>query len=127
MPSELNDDETGRSPIVLAGLSALGIAFVIAGVGLYYGLAADSMRVFNAAAAAIFVLLAVSMVIIIQSEPLFSRENAVISVFVFTAMALFFGLSTFTTLPFPVLVGALIFVGVILPGLVLQYGPSVIN
>ncbi|AUX09290.1 hypothetical protein AArcSl_1661 [Halalkaliarchaeum desulfuricum] len=127
MPSGSNDDETDRSPAVLAGLSALGVAFVIAGVGLYYGLAIDSMRVFTAAAAAIFVLLAVSMVIIIRSEPLFSRENAVISVFVFTAMALFFGLSTFTMLPFPVLVGVLIFVGAILPGIVLQYGPSIIN
>jgi len=127
MPSNYNDDETDRSPTELAGLSALGVAFVIAGVGLYYGLAIDSMRVFSAAAAAIFVLLAISMVIILQSEPLVSRENAVISGFVFAAMALFFGLSTFTMLPFPVLVGTLIFVGVLLPALVLQYGPSISN
>ena len=85
------------------------------------------MRVFSAAAAAIFVLLAISMVIILWSEPLVSRENAVISGFVFAAMALFFGLSTFTTLPFPVLVGTLIFVGVVLPALMLQYGPSISN
>lgn len=127
MPSNYNDDETDRSPTELAGLSALGVAFVIAGVGLYYGLAINSMRVFSAAAAAIFVLLAISMVIILWSEPLVSRENAVISGFVFAAMALFFGLSTFTTLPFPVLVGTLIFVGVVLPALVLQYGPSISN
>jgi len=128
MPSKLSDNnETDRSPTELAGLSVLGIAFVITGVGLYYGLAIDSMRMFNAALTAIFVLLAVSMVIILRSEPFFSRENAVISVFVFTAMALFFGLSTFTSLPFPVLVGILIFVGVILSGLVLQYGPSIVN
>lgn len=125
MSPDSSTQEIDRSPTVLAGLSALGIAFVIAGLGLFYGLAIDSMRVFNAAAIAIFVLLAVSMGIIIRNEPLVSRENAVISIFVFTAMALYIGLSTFTTLPFTLLVGTLIFVGVILPGLVLQYGSSI--
>ena len=120
-----NKKETDRSPTVLAGLSALGIAFVIAGVGLFYGLAIDSMRVFNAALVGVFVLLAISMVILIRSEPLVSRENAVISVCVFTAMALYLALSTFTALSFTVLVGVLIFVGAILPGIVIQYGSSI--
>jgi len=127
MSPNSNENETDRSPTVLAGLSALGIAFVIAGMGLFYGLAIDSMRVFNAALVAIFVLLAVSMVIIIRSEPLVSRENAVISVCVFVAMALYLGLSTLTTLSFPVLVGILIFVGTIIPALVLQYGSLIVN
>lgn len=127
MTFDSNETETDRSPAVLAGLSALGIAYVIAGIGLFYGLAIDSVRLFNTALIAIFVLLGFSMILIIRSEPLVSRENAVISICVFTAMALYFGLSTFTTLPFIVVVDILIFVGTILPGLVLQYGPSIIN
>jgi hypothetical protein len=127
MPTTVDNEETDRSRTELAGLAALGLGYVLAGLGLFYGLAIDSMQVFTAALIAILVLLAVSMVIIVRNEPLVSRENVVISVFVFVAMALFLGLSTFTALPYTVLVGILILVGVIIPGLVLQYGPSIVN
>jgi len=125
MTTAVSDDETERSYAALAGLSALGVGFVLAGLGLLYGLAIDSMQVFTAALIAIFVLLAVSMLIIIRNEPLFSQENAVISVCVFVAMALYLGLSTFTTVPFAVSVGILIVVGAVVPWLVFQYGDSV--
>ncbi|MDJ1433041.1 hypothetical protein [Halostagnicola sp. A-GB9-2] len=111
-----------RSHAERAGLAILGIAFVLAGLGLFYGLAVDSMQIFNAALIAIFVLLAVSMGILVRSEPIRSQENAVISICVFVAMALYLGLSIVTALPFAVLFGVLVIVGVIVPGLVLQYG-----
>lgn len=111
-----------RSRTGIVGLAALGTAFVLAGLGLFYGLAADSMRIFNAALVAILVLLAVSMGILIRNEPFLSRENAVISICVFVAMALYLGLSTVTALPFAVLVGILLVVGVIIPGIVLRSG-----
>ncbi len=125
MTTAVSDDETERSYAALAGLSALGVGFVLAGLGLLYGLAIDSMQVFTAALIAIFVLLAVSMLIIIRNEPLFSQENAVISVCVFVAMALYLGLNTFTTVPFALSVGVLIAVGAVVPWLVFQYGDSV--
>ena len=125
--TESNGHGSDRSLVAVAGLSALGIAYVVAGLGLFYGLAIDSMQVFTAGLIAVLLLLAISMGIIIWNEPLVSRENAVISGCVFTAMAFFLGLSTFTTFPFTVLVGTLIFVGVIVPGFVLQYGPLIGN
>lgn len=117
-------DGTERSRRESAGLAALGLGYVVAGVALFYGLALDSMQVFTGALIAISLLLAVSMVIVVRNEPLVSRENVVISVCVFVAMALFLGLSSLTELPFAVLFGVLVVVGVILPGLILQYGPS---
>lgn len=42
-------------------------------------------------------------------------------------MGLYLLLGTFTALPFAVLVGILLGVGVILPGLLLQYGSSIVN
>ena len=127
MTASSADTGTERSRTELAGLSALGVAFVIAGLGLFYGLAIDSMQVFSAALIAVFVLLVVSLVVVALSEPVVSRENAVISACVFAAMALYLGLGTFTALPSAVLVGVLIVVGVIVPGLVLQYGSSIVN
>lgn len=121
------NENAERSGTEVAGLAILGIGYLIAGLGLFYGLAIDSMQVFNAALIVIFILLAVSMVIIARNEAIVSQENVVISVCVFVAMALFFGLTTFTTLPYTVLVGILIFVGVLVPMLVLQYGSSIIN
>lgn len=100
---------------------------VLAGHGLVYAVVIDSMQVFNAAPIAVFILLAVPVIIIARSEPVVSRENVVISVCVFVAMALFFGLSTFTALPYSVLYGILFIAGVIAPMLVLQYGSSVVN
>jgi hypothetical protein len=127
VPTSQDSGGPERSRRELAGLSALGIAYVIAGLGLFYGLAIDSMRVFSVGLVAVFVLLAVSMIVVVRNEPFVSRENVVLSVCIFAAMALYFGLRTFTALPFAVLVGVLVFVGVVLPRLVLQYGSTTVN
>ena len=124
MVREVDPENTQRSRTALVGLSALGIGYVVAGLALFYGLAIDSMQVFNAALVAILLLLAVSMVIILRNEPLISRENVMISVFVFAAMALHFGLTAFTDLSLGVRVGALVFLGVVAPVLFLQYWPA---
>lgn len=127
METTAQNEGIEQSRTALAGLATLGIAYVLAGLGLFYGLAMDSMQIFNAALLAILLLLAVSMFIIVRNEPFITRENAVISACVFVAVALYLGLSTFTTLPFVVLIGVLLVVGVIVPGLLLQYGPSIVN
>ncbi|ELY63636.1 hypothetical protein [Natronobacterium gregoryi] len=122
MKISTSGETSERSPAETAWFALLGIAFVLAGLGLFYGLAVDSMQMISVALITIFVLFAVSMGILIRSEPIRSRENAVIAICVFVAMALYLGLSVFTALPFAVLVGVLFVVGVIVPGLVLQYG-----
>lgn len=124
MTLDVDSESSERSRTALVGLSALGIGYVVAGLGLFCGLAIDSMQVFNAALVAILLLLAVSMVIIVRNEPLISRENVVISVFVFAGMALHFGLTAFTDLSVGVRVGALVLVGVVAPALFLQYWPA---
>ena len=126
METTVDAEGTERSRTALAALAALGIAYVIAGLGLFYGLAVDSMPVFTTALTAILVLLAVSMVVV-RNELFVSRENAAISVCIFVAMALFFGSISFTALPVPVRVVVLVFVGAVLPGLDLQYGPSILD
>jgi len=127
METTVDNEDIERSRTTLVGLGALGIAFVFAGLALFYGLATDSMQVFTAALVAVLLLVAASLIVILRTESLISRENAVISVCVIVAMALYLGLSTVTTLPNAVLVGTLIFVGVIVPGLVLQYWSAIIE
>ncbi|SNR40396.1 hypothetical protein [Halorubrum vacuolatum] len=121
MTTQPSNPSTDRSRTATVALAALGVAYVLAGVGLFYALAIDSMELFNAALIAILVLLAVSMSVLIRTEPVRSRENATIAVCVFLAMGLYLVLWTFTALPFVVLVGVLFVVGVLLPTVVLQY------
>ena len=127
MTAGTSDSSSERTHTELAGHTVLGIACVLAGVGMFYGLVVDSMQIVNGALVAIVVLLAVWLIVFIRTEPVVSGENAVIAICVFTAMGLYLLLGTFTALPFAVLAGVLLGVGVILPGLLLQYSSSIVN
>ena len=102
-------------------ITALGLAYLLVGVGFFISLATNSIQLFTAVAVGILGLVIVSLVIIIRREGLVTTENKVISVFVLLAMGLLFGLYEFTTLSSEVVFGIVFIVGVIVPHLLLQY------
>ncbi|WP_123533333.1 hypothetical protein [Halosimplex salinum] len=104
-----------------AGIAALGAAFLGVGIGLFYSLVTDSMAVFRVVLVAILVLVALSLYILYRREGLLTAENRLVGGFVLLAMALLFGLSELTSLPSEVVMGVVFLVGVIVPGLLLQY------
>ena len=103
------------------GLSLLGIAYLLAGLVLFYSLLTDSIEVFSVFLVAMLVLIVVSLYVLYRREGLVTAENTVIGVFVLLAMGLLFGLYEFTGLSSEVVFGAVLVVGVIIPWILLQY------
>lgn len=103
------------------GLSLLGIAYLLAGLALFYSLLTDSIEVFSVFLVAMLVLIVVSLYILYRREGLVTAENKIIGVFVLLAMGLLFGLHEVTDLPSEVVFGAVFVVGVLVPWALLQY------
>ncbi|MCU4742885.1 hypothetical protein OB955_18865 [Halobacteria archaeon AArc-m2/3/4] len=101
--------------------AALGLAYVLVGVGMVVSLLLDSIDLFIVFAAGILVLLLISMVVVFVHEGIATPENKLISTFVLLAIGLGIGLSTVTELSFEVLTGVVIVVGIIAPGLLLEF------
>lgn len=100
---------------------ALGLAYVLVGIGLFYSVATDSTTLFRVVLVAILVLVAVSLYVLYRREGLLTTENGLIGGFMLLAMALLVVLSEFTALPFEVVFGVVFVVGVLVPGAILEY------
>ena len=119
VPSESVDDDQyfgGRRGVV-----ALAVAYVAVGLGLFYSLATESIDLFSGVLVAIVVLVGISLYILYRREGLVTAENKLIGIFVLVAMGLLFGLLEFTNLPSEIVYGIVFGVGVVVPGLLLQY------
>ncbi|WP_435073746.1 hypothetical protein [Halorubrum sp. HHNYT27] len=119
VPSESVDDDQffgGRRGVV-----ALTVAYVAVGLGLFYSLATESIDLFSGVLAAIVVLVGLSLYILYKREGLMTAENRLIGIFILIAMGLLFGLLEFTDLPSDVVYVIVFGVGVVVPGLFLQY------
>ena len=121
MCSSQGEIKQDRSVTDKMKITALGLAYLLVGVGFFVSLATDSIQLFTAVAVGILGLIIVSLVIIIRREGLVTAENKVISVFVLLAMGLLFALHEFTTLSSEIVFGIVFIVGVIVPHLLLQY------
>ncbi|GAA0678585.1 hypothetical protein ACFQDG_05600 [Natronoarchaeum mannanilyticum] len=121
----MSDAEAGSNDDRLigsrAGNAALGIAYLLIGVGLAYSLAVNSIDLFGAVLVGIIGLVALSLAILVRREGLFAPENKLIGIFVLLAMALLFGLSELTELPSEIVFGVVFAVGVVVPHLLLEY------
>ncbi|PHQ44307.1 hypothetical protein DJ68_19180 [Halorubrum sp. C3] len=103
------------------GVIALAVAYVAVGLGLFYSLATESIDLFSGVLVAIVVLVGLSLYILYRREGLVTAENKLIGIFVLVAMGLLFGLLAFTALPLEIVYGIVFGVGVVVPGLLLQY------
>lgn len=104
-----------------ASTAALGVAYLLVGVGLAYSLAANAVGLFVAVLAGVLGLVVVSLAILVRREGLVTAENRLIGAFVLLAMALLFGLHELTALPSEVVFGVVFAVGVGAPHLLLEY------
>ena len=102
-------------------VAALGLAYLLVGVGFFYSLTTDSIQLLTAVLVGVLGLIVLSLGIIIRREGLVTAENKVIGVFVLVAMGLLFGLIEYTTLSSEVVFGIVFVIGVIVPHLLLQY------
>lgn len=105
-------------------VSALALAYVLVGVGFAYSLVANSTAVFGVVLLATGIVVVVSLVILVEREGLVTAENKLIGGFVLFAMVLLLGLSTLTDVAFEIVFGLVVLVGVVVPGLLLQYTRS---
>ncbi|WP_311173932.1 hypothetical protein [Halobellus ordinarius] len=103
------------------GVVALAVAYVAVGLGLFSSLATESITLFSGVLVAIVGLVGLSLYILYRREGLVTAENKLISIFVLVATGLLFGLFEFTDLPVEIVYGIVFGVGVVLPGLLLQY------
>lgn len=102
------------------GLSALGAAYVVVGVGLFYSLATNSIRLFTAVLLGVLGLIGLSLALIVRHEGLVTAENKLIAAFVLAAMGLLFGLTAFTDLSSELVFGVVFVVGVLVPHLLVS-------
>lgn len=104
----------------------LGLAYVVAGVGLLVALLSDSLELVTAVLGALLLLIVLSLGTIFRREGLVTPENKLIGGFVLVAMGLLFGLNRATDLASELIFGVVLCVGVIVPHLLIQrlgYGP----
>ncbi|AEH36510.1 hypothetical protein [Halopiger xanaduensis] len=99
----------------------LAVAYVLVGIGFAYGLVAESTTVLGAALLATGLVVIGSLLILAGREGIVTAENKLIGTFVLLAMVLLVGLSTFTDVAFEVVFGLVVLVGVVAPGVLLQY------
>ena len=98
----------------------LGLAYVVAGVGLLVALLANSLDLITAVLGALVLLIVLSLGTVLRREGLVTPENKVIGVCVLTALGLLFGLGSFTDLPSELIFGVVFLVGVIVPHLLVH-------
>lgn len=95
----------------------LGVAYLVAGLGLFYSLAVDSTELFLVALVGNLALIIISLGVIVRREGVVTAENKLIGTFVLVATGLLIGLTTFTDLSFEVVIAVVIAVGVVAPSL----------
>ena len=100
---------------------ALGVAYLLVGVGLFVSLATGSSRLFTAVAIGILGLVGVSLAVMVSQEGLLTRENKLIGGFVLAAIALLFGLVGSTDLPEEAIIGVVFLVAVVIPQLLIEH------
>jgi hypothetical protein len=98
----------------------LGIAYVVAGVGLFAAVLTNSLDLIVAALAATLLLIVLSLGTVLYREGLATPENGVIGVCVLAAMGLLFGLDAYTSLPSEAVFAVVLLVGVIVPHLLVH-------
>jgi hypothetical protein len=98
-------------------MALLGLAYLAASLGLFYSLVVDSTDLFLVALVGNLALFIISLGVIVRREGVITAENKLIGTFVLVAMGLLIRLSTFTDLPFEVVIAVVIAVGVVAPGL----------
>lgn len=101
--------------------TALGLAYLLVGIGLLASFAVDSTEFFIVVLLAILAVTAVSLLIIIRVEGVVTRDNAVIGGFVLLSLGLLFGFYGYTGLPSEVVFAIVIVVGVLVPNLLLRH------
>lgn len=97
------------------GTTAFGLASLLVGIGLFYSLITNSTDLFIGVFLATLAFIAISLYVMFRQEGVLTAENRIISVFVLSALGLFFGLYAFTALPSVVVIGVVIVVGVVIP------------
>lgn len=102
--------------------AVFGIAYVVVGIAFFYSLIFGSTELLMGVLLVLLVLIVLSVAIIVMRKGLITPENKLIGVFVLLAMALLFGLTTFTNLPEIVVFGVVIVVGIIIPNQLLKRG-----
>lgn len=103
------------------GAAALGLAYVLIGIGLLASFAIGSTEFFISVLLAILSVTVVSLYIIIRSEGVVTRDNTVIGGFVLLSLGLLFGLYGYTDLPSEAVFAIVIVVGVLVPNLLLRH------
>ena len=115
-------DEPGTGPVadrrVLVGL---GLAYLLVGVGFFYGILADSFDVLVLSLGGVLVLLVPSLYLVVRQEGLVTAENKLIGAFVLVATGLLVSLSGLTDLASEIVFGVVLVVGVGVPWLLLQF------
>jgi choline-glycine betaine transporter len=103
------------------GATALGLAYLLVGIGLFTAFGIDSTEFFVGVILATLAVVAISLYIIVRAEGIRTRPNAIIGVFVVLSLGLLFGLEDFTDLSAPVVFAIVIVVGVLVPNLLLNH------
>lgn len=126
MASSDSDGAATRFGLGTRVLSALGAAYVVVvGLGLFYSLATDSIRLFTAVLVGVVGLIGLSLALVVSHEGLVTAENKLVAAFVLAAMGLLFGLTALTDLPSELVFGVVFVVGVLVPH-VLVYDTDVV-
>lgn len=102
------------------GVTTLGLAYLLVGIGLLASFAIDSTAFFIGVLLAILAVTAVSLYLVIRSEGVVTRENTVIGGCVLLSLGLLFGLYGYTGLPSEAVFAIVIIVGVLVPNLLLE-------
>lgn len=101
------------------GAIALGLSWLIVGLGLLATILTNSVDLFVGVAAVFMALLAISLSLVFRTEGVLTMENLVIAAFVVVSLGFLFGLSQFTDLPSVVVFGVVLVVGVLAPSALL--------
>lgn len=102
-------------------LVGLGLAYLLVGVGFFYGILADSFDVLVLSLGGVLVLLVPSLYLVVRQEGLVTAENKLIGAFVLVATGLLVSLSGLTDLASEIVFGVVLVVGVGVPWLLLQF------
>lgn len=98
----------------------LGVAYVVAGAGLFAALLTDSLDLIVAALASLLLLIVLSLGTVLYREGLVTSENKLIGVCVLAAMVLLFALHASTSLSSEAIFGIVFSIGVLAPYLLVN-------
>lgn len=116
-----SDTDESRFAAGKTGSLVLGVLYVLVGISLVVSLVTDWFALFVAVLVGILALVVVSLAVLVRAEGLVTAENKLIGVFVLLAMVVLFALFGFTDLPFEVVFGIVLVVGVLVPHLLRTY------